>query len=141
MDGWQDHQGVPVLAFMAVTPQHKAFLLKMQSVQERETTDFLKAQIQLTVQDLKSKGITVLAALGDNAANVQAALKASTDLGLLRLNCLAHTQRFADFYLPMKNALYVASLCPRGEPFFGGRGSTISRPISTSNEHSQFFSR
>ena len=59
---------------------------------QRETKDMLKQTILKTVEYLKGLGVSVFGIVGDNAANLQAALGAIQDeCGILAIHCAAHS--------------------------------------------------
>ena len=92
VDGWTDHGSFPTLAFTAITPCKKAFLIKFQRVRERETGEFLSEEIGEVVESLKSQGIRVAGVVADNAKNIQKGIELIVvPKGLVKLNCFAHT--------------------------------------------------
>ena len=93
VDGWEDHQKFPTLAFTVHVPGGRALLFDFYRVHERETANFLEKAVTTVVQKLKDMGVVVVAVTADNARNLQKGLQLSSNLGMGFVvgQCYAHT--------------------------------------------------
>lgn len=91
IDGWEDHQKLPTLAFSARTLLGQPYLVKFERIKDRETGEVLEGAIKDMKAELNELGIKVVGVIADNAANIQKGIRLSKDVGVLQLNCLAHT--------------------------------------------------
>ena len=91
IDGWTDHQKFAALAFTAVIPDGRAFLLKFERLWERETGLFISSAINSVIASLKEDGISVSGVVGDNAKNMQKWIELTLPSNVIQLNCLTHS--------------------------------------------------
>ena len=94
VDGWEDHQKHPTLAFTVSTPSGKTYLWQFDRMNGSQTGDALRDEVASICHDLLTHGLTVVGLIADNAANIQrglALVEGEEVDGRIKLNCLAHT--------------------------------------------------
>lgn len=93
LDGWEDHQHMESLGVTARTLTWRArpYLVSWARQFVRQTADNLFVQLKEVVQYLIGIGCVVVAAIADNAANVQLALAKLALDKVIPLHCLAHS--------------------------------------------------
>ena len=93
VDGWEDHQKLPTLAFTVHLPDGSCYLYKFERIHNPESRDFLEAKIDSMLEDIESKlKVEVVDVVADNAKDIQKGIRQANETGsFFQPNCFAHT--------------------------------------------------
>ncbi len=71
LDGWSDAQHFATLGYSVGSPMTPCFIWDLRRAEGKQTAEFLAADFKVTTGTVEDCGMSVIAGIGDNAANMQ----------------------------------------------------------------------